>query len=66
MAAAMMSGLAAQAAIEYTLLTGRGVMQFLARVGSEIVAFIGTPRGILIGGAGVVLLAFLVGRKRRW
>jgi hypothetical protein len=65
MATAALSLVAAQAAVEYVLIAGRGVMQFLARVAGKIVALVGTPRGVLIGGACVLLLAFMVGRRPR-
>lgn len=59
-------GIAAQAAVEYVLIAGRSVFQFLGRAFQHAAAFIGTPRGILIAAAVVFLLVASLSRRHRW
>ena len=59
-------GFAAQAAVEYVLIAGRSVFQFLGRAFQQAAAFIGTPRGILVAAGVVFLLVLSLSRRHRW
>jgi hypothetical protein len=56
----------AQALVEYVLIAGRGVYQFLGRSLEQAAAVIGTPRGILIAALVVLLLVASLSRRHRW
>lgn len=59
-------GIAAQAAVEYVLIAGRSVFQFVGRTFRQAAEFVGTPRGILIAAAVVFLLVASLSRRHRW
>jgi hypothetical protein len=56
----------AQAAAEYALIAARDGLAAVKQAVMAVVAFVSTPRGILIASAGVVLLAIRIGRKKRY
>lgn len=64
--AGVVLGFAAQAAVEYVLIAGRSVFQFLGRAFEQAAAFVGTPRGILISAAVVFVLVASLSRRHRW
>ncbi len=54
-----------QAAIEYVSLTAREGFRAFARLMDQVYYLVTTPRGMLIAGGVVILLAVTVGRRRR-
>jgi hypothetical protein len=56
----------AQAAAEYALIAARDGLAAVKQAAMAVVAFVSTPRGVVIASAGVVLLAVAIGRKNRY